>query len=265
MCAVLKNRERTSKALNLVTLQRALSKLGFCSRSQAGLLIASGNVQVNAKLCADPEQWIDLVQDLITVDGRQLSRKKFCYVLFHKQAGIVTTRTDERGRKTIYDILDPSMRHLMPVGRLDKETSGMLLLTNDHQWAERMTNPKSHVRKLYDVQVDRPLTLQEEKSLRSGICIRNDGNDYVTLPATLTREGTLKYRIGLTEGKNRQVRKMFKAAGADIVSLKRIAIGSLKLGTLPSGHWRVLSEEETALSKQVESSGADAGISKRNY
>jgi 23S rRNA pseudouridine2605 synthase len=119
MCAVLKNRERTSKALNLVTLQRALSKLGFCSRSQAGLLIASGKVQVNARLCADPEQWVDLVQDLITVDGRKLSRKKFCYVLFHKQAGIVTTRSDERDRKTIYDILDPSMRHLMTVGRLD--------------------------------------------------------------------------------------------------------------------------------------------------
>jgi 23S rRNA pseudouridine2605 synthase len=252
MCAEPAKRKRTSKAVNRVTLQRALSKLGYCSRSQAEALILSGDIQVNKKICTKPGKWIDLAEDLITVEGKQLAQKKFCYILFHKPSGIVTTRADERGRKTIYDVLEPSMRHLKPVGRLDMETSGMLLLTNDHQWAEHMTNPESHVRKIYDVQLEKPLTFQDEESLRNGISIRLDGNDYFTLPAVLVRRGTLNYQIGLTEGKNRQVRKMFEAAGSCLTSLKRVAIGSLELGILPSGHWRTLSEKETAMTKHIE-------------
>ncbi len=187
MCAEPAKRKRTSKAVNRVTLQRALSKLGYCSRSQAEALILSGNILVNEKICTKPGKWIDLAEDLITVEGKQLAQKKFCYILFHKPSGIVTTRADERGRKTIYDVLEPSMRHLKPVGRLDMETSGMLLLTNDHQWAEHMTHPESHVRKIYDVQLEKPLSFQDEESLRDGISIRLDGNDYFTLPAVPVR------------------------------------------------------------------------------
>jgi 23S rRNA pseudouridine2605 synthase len=264
MFAIRANRARTSQGPNRVTLQRALSKLGYCSRSQAETLIPSGNVLLNAKVCTDPHTWIDLKRDVVTVAGKALKKKEPQYVLFHKPRGVVTTRADERGRKTIYDVLDPSFGNLKPVGRLDKETSGLLLLTNDHWWAERLTNPKLHVRKLYEVQIAEPISPQAEDMLRSGISIRTKGKDYRTKPATLEQKEKLCYRIGLTEGKNRQIRKMFEALGSTVVSLKRVAVGSLELASLGEGQWRVLSENEIESLKNTEGERAVAENSKRN-
>ncbi len=237
-------RQKISKKLNTVTLQRALSKLGFCSRSEALKYIQSGKVAVNGLIVTNSHQWINIVDDSITVDGKPIEKKTFLYVLFNKPKGVITTKSDELGRKTIYNVLPDQFHHLKPVGRLDKDTSGLLLLTNDHRFAERITNPDSHIRKVYEVVTKKIMKKEQFQQLKRGVTITVDGKQHWSQPMTVTMPESDVLHITLDEGKNRQVRKMLECVGAEVKSLRRIAIGGLGLGQLKEGCWRYLTEKD---------------------
>ncbi len=237
-------RHRTSKFLHHVSLERALSKLGFCSRAQAGKIILEGRVTVDGSSATNPHRWVNLEQQKICVDGKKIVQERFRYLMFHKPIGVVTSHADERGRKTVFDLLGAEAKGLKAVGRLDKDSSGLLLLTNDHRLADVLMSPDSHVPKTYLAHVEKPLTAEEMKQLSSGVEIDLDGKVYRTQSAVVTQVGKLEYRIVLTEGKNRQVRKMFQAVGNKVLTLQRTAVGSIDLGPLQEGAWRELTEEE---------------------
>lgn len=235
----------------LKTLERVVSKAGLGSRTEARKWIGAGRVKVNGRVEGDPNRWVDLERDAIAVDDRPLEKAKPVYLALHKPAGYLTTYRDPEGRPTIYDLLPDRERYLFPVGRLDLDTSGLLLLTNDTAFAERMTNPEHHVPKTYVVKASQSLPEEQLQRLRDGLELR----DGPTRPATVTRlrepGGKTVFEITITEGRNRQVRRMVEALGAKVVSLSRIAIGALILGDLEAGKVRALSEEDVALLRGV--------------
>lgn len=232
----------------LKTLERVLSKAGVGSRTEARRWVGEGRVKVNGRVEGDPNRWIDLERDSIAVDEKPLKKAEQVYVLLNKPAGYLTTYRDPEGRPTIYDLLpDPDRaRYLFPVGRLDLDTSGLLILTNDTAFAERMTNPQYHVPKTYQVKASRHLRDDELERLRRGIDLR----DGVTRPAVVTRlrdpGGKTVFELTITEGRNRQVRRMVEALDAKVISLTRTAIGRLTAGDLKSGTTRELTAEEVA-------------------
>ncbi len=230
----------------LKTLERVLSKAGIGSRTEARKWIGAGRVKVNGRVEGNPNRWIDLERDAVTFDDKPLESAERVYLLFNKPTGYLTTYRDPEGRPTIYDLLPDRDRYLFPVGRLDLDTSGLLILTNDTAFAERMTNPEYHVPKTYEVNASRRLSEEELDRLRNGIELR----DGPTRPAAVTRlrepGGKTVFEIAITEGRNRQVRRMVEALDAKVVSLMRRSIGPLVLGELESGKTRALTAEEVA-------------------
>lgn len=225
-----------------ITLARALSKLGVASRKQAAGLILSGRVGVSGKIVRSPSLWIDPKQDKVTVDGKALRRQPLVYLVMNKPAGIVTTRSDELGRKTVYDLLPGDTRWLFPVGRLDKDTSGLLLFTNDTRFGEAVTNPLTRLPKTYAVEVDKPLRPDDHKLMESTFVL-NDGT--VLKPAKVIVEKNLRtFRMTIVEGKNRQIRRVCEELGYEVRSLRRVSIGSIRLGGLGEGKLRPLTEAE---------------------
>ena len=230
----------------LKTLERVLSKAGIGSRTEARRWVGEGRVRVNGRVEGDPNRWVDLERDQITFDNKPLQKAEKTYLLLHKPAGYLTTYRDPEGRKTIYDLLPDRDRYLFPVGRLDLDTSGLLILTNDTAFAERLTNPEYHVPKTYRVQASRNLSDAQLDQLRNGIELR----DGPTRPAIVNRikdtGGKTTFEITITEGRNRQVRRMVEALDAKVLKLARIAIGSLGIGDLGAGETRELTSEELA-------------------
>ncbi|MGN6183520.1 MAG: pseudouridine synthase [Thermoanaerobaculia bacterium] len=226
------------------TLERVISKAGLGSRTEARKWIGAGRVKVNGRVEGDPNRWIDLERDTVTFDDKPIEQSEPVYLLLHKPTGYLTTYRDPEGRKTIYDLLPDRDRYLFPVGRLDMDTSGLLILTNDTAFAERMTNPEYHVPKTYVVKASRFLSDELLDRLREGIELR----DGMTRPAIVSRlrdpGGKTVFEITITEGRNRQVRRMVEALEAKVVSLTRIAIGSVQLGELAVGETRALTKEE---------------------
>jgi 23S rRNA pseudouridine2605 synthase len=226
------------------TLERLLSKAGLGSRSEARRWVGEGRVKVNGRVAGNPDQWVDLERDVITVDDRPLEQAARTYLLLHKPTGYLTTYRDPQGRKTIYDLLPDRDRYLFPVGRLDLDTSGLLILTNDTAFAEQLTNPAHKVPKTYRVKASRHLAEADLDRLREGIELR----DGPTRPATVNRlrdpGGKTVFEITITEGRNRQVRRMVEALGAKVITLVRTAIGAIELGELPIGSARELTAEE---------------------
>lgn len=231
----------------LKTLERVISKSGLGSRSEARKWIGAGRVQVNGRVEGDPNRWVDLERDAITFDGRPIEKAEAVYLLLHKPTGYLTTYRDPEGRKTIYDLLPERDRYLFPVGRLDMDTSGLLILTNDTAFTERMTNPEYHVPKTYHVEASKHLPEEQLALLRSGIELK----DGMTRPAIVERlrdaEGKTVFAITITEGRNRQVRRMVEALDAKVISLTRVAIGALSIGDLPVGKTRFLTADELRL------------------
>ncbi|MDB5049809.1 MAG: RNA-binding domain protein [Fibrobacteres bacterium] len=238
-------------------LNRALSKLGLCSRGTAERWIAEGRVWVNGTAADSPEQWVDLAADRIEVKEEDAPgpetgsppasahpAREPLYLAMHKPAGYVTTRSDELGRKTVYELLPPDLSGgwLFPVGRLDKDSEGLLLMTNDGEWANLLTDPEFHVEKTYRVKLDGKPLPEELERFRAGIML----DDTATLPARVDADGGGWYRVGLTEGRNRQIRRMFHALGYKVKRLVRVAIGPLELGGLEAGKIRRLSTMESA-------------------
>jgi 23S rRNA pseudouridine2605 synthase len=230
-------------------LARALSKLGYCSRSQAAELIRAGRVRLNGTVRHDPETPVRFEKDHITVDGKAIDPPQKIYLMMNKPRGLVTTASDERGRETIYSLLtNACLPWVAPVGRLDKASEGLLLLTNDSEWGARIAAPETHLEKTYHVQID---TLADENlivSLTRGVR-SEDGDRLRARQARLLRSGGKNcwLEIILDEGKNRQIRRMLAALGVDVLRLMRVAIGPLQLGDLAKSAFRVLTSTEKKL------------------
>ena len=227
------------------TLPRALSKLGYCSRTQAEALISAGRVTVNGSTVTDPATWVDLERAQFAVDGIAISAEEKLYFMLNKPRGLVTTRDDPEGRPTVYDCLkDVDARHLAPVGRLDKASEGLLLFTNDTILAQALLDPISHIGKSYHVQVDR--IMDEEQFARMERGIIDDGELLTASSARLLRSGDRNswIEVELKEGRNRQIRRMLEALGIECLRLVRVAFGDIALGDLPKGAVRALTEAE---------------------
>jgi pseudouridine synthase len=228
------------------TLERVLSKAGLGSRVEARGWVRDGRVQVNGTTTRNPDQWVDMQRDRVRLDGKPLAARERLYVLLYKPTGYLTTYRDPEGRPTVYDLVDDVGTFLSPVGRLDLDTSGLLLMTNDTQFAERVTNPASHVPKTYLVKASAVLTDAQLQQLREGVEL----SDGPTRPAAVTRlRDSAKYthfEITLTEGRNRQVRRMVEALGAKVLKLVRVQVGPIAIGTLAIGKWRLLTRAEVS-------------------
>lgn len=223
------------------TLDRVLSKAGLGSRSEARAWIARGRVAVNGETVTDPDTWIDLERDRVAFDGRALQQEARRYLMLHKPAGYLTTYRHPRGRPTVFDLLPDGVGYLFPVGRLDLETTGLLLLTNDSQFAEFVTNPQKKVAKTYRVVSDEPLSEAQLEALRGGVELA-DGPVRPAVVEPLAEPKT--FLLTITEGRNRQVRRMLEAVGRRVIDLSRIAIGPLRLGELETGAVRELTARE---------------------
>jgi len=223
----------------LVSLERALSKLGYCSRSKATNLIVTGKVTVDGKTITSPAKRINLESN-ITVDGKNISKPKIIWIMLNKPKSIVTTAKDPEGRKTVYDIVKVPY-HIFPVGRLDYDTSGMLLMTNDNELAEHISSPNSKVEKTYLLKVkgNPDLKILEKGAVLSGELLKPKK---VKLIKSNPNSAIIEMMI--TEGRNRQIRRMLEAAEIKLLSLKRIAIGQLELGDLKPGKYRILDDSD---------------------
>ena len=239
-----------------VGLARALSKLGYCSRSQAAKLIRAGRVRLNGAMRRDPETPVHLERDQIEADGAIVSSRGVYYLIVNKPRGVVTTTSDEKGRQTVYSLLNAGLPWVAPVGRLDMGSEGLLLLTNDSEWAARISDPRSHLDKTYHVQIDaiagEPLLEQLRRDVRS------DGELLRAKRVRVLRRGERNswLEIVLDEGKNRHIRRMLEQLGIGVLRLVRVAIGPLMLGQLGKGKSRILTAvEKLALDRAMSSRG----------
>jgi 23S rRNA pseudouridine2605 synthase len=227
---------------------RALSKLGYCSRSQACVLITGGRVRLNGRLIFNPQKPTVPGMDVIEVDGRKVGLTNKVYLMLNKPRGIVTTASDEKGRETVYSLLPEGLPWIAPVGRLDKASEGLLLMTNDSSWGARITSPKSHLEKTYHVQI---AGIADQDFLnRFMIGIKSKEGDFLRAKrAAMVRAGKNNcwLEIVLDEGKNRHIRRLLEACEIEVLRLVRISIGDLRLGDLGKGRVRELSPQEETL------------------
>src|SRR4051812_18725334 len=228
----------------LKTLDRVLSKAGLGSRSEARSWIGAGRVAVNGKKIQTPDHWVDLERDRVSLDGKPIGKAEPRYILLYKPKGYLTTYRDPEGRPTVYDLMPEVEQFVGTVGRLDLDTSGLLLLTNDNALAEGLTNPERHVTKKYLAKAAGLLTDAQLKNLAGGVAL----SDGMTRPAIVRRQrDSEKYtflEITLTEGRNRQVRRMLEAIDSKVLKLVRVSLGPLTLEGLQIGKWRNLTPAE---------------------
>jgi pseudouridine synthase len=221
-----------------------ISKAGIGSRTQARSWIHAGRVRVNGHVVEDPDLWIDLDRDRILFDGKPLQSKDRVYLLLYKPAGYITTLKDPEGRPTVYDLIRDVDTFVSPVGRLDLDTSGLLILTNDTQFAERLTNPDHRIAKTYLVKCADLVSDDALDLLRQGVEL----SDGMTRPAMVKRvrdSGRYSHiEVQITEGRNRQVRRMIEAIGSKVLKLVRTGIGPIEIAGLKIGTWRPLAERE---------------------
>ncbi len=226
-------------------LARVLSKLGIMSRKDAFDLVKSGAVQVNGEIIQNPEYRTFIEEDKIEIEGKPVFQKKKIYLALNKPPDVITTFRDPQGRPTVYSCLPALDSWVFPVGRLDAGTLGLLLFTNDTAWADQIAGEHSKIPKVYEVKVRRNLSEETLDQLRKGIQLEDGEMTQSCQCKTLKiNEGTQWLEITLWEGKNRQIRRMIKAVGSDVVKLRRIAIGNLQLGDIKCGEVRFLSYQE---------------------
>ena len=225
-------------------LARVLSKAGICSRAAAAEWIRAGRVRVDGAIVRDPERRIAAEDAAVTVDGRRIEAAARSYWALHKPRGYVTTRSDPSGRRTVYDLLADIGEWVVPVGRLDRDTSGLLLITNDTAFAERITNPESHVEKTYRVTAKPRLDDAALERLRRGVVLADGPTRPAKVEKLRDRGPCTLIEIAITEGRNRQVRRMVREVGARVEKLERLSIGPVELGSLATGALRRLTGAE---------------------
>jgi 23S rRNA pseudouridine2605 synthase len=246
------NPRASAKQQRTVGLARAISKMGYCSRSRAEEAIRAGRVQVNGAVRRNAEAPVHLGKDRVEIDGHEIKKAEKIYLMLNKPRGVVTTASDEHERETIYSFLqkykDASLNWVAPVGRLDKASEGLLLITNDSEWAAEITAPETHVDKTYHVQIAKQATPAMIEKLQHGFTVK-DGEFLRVKSASVVRSGKRNswLEIVLDEGRNRHIRRMFETIDVEVLRLIRVAIGELKLGDLPKGEVRALSEQEKAI------------------
>lgn len=226
-----------------VSLARVLSKFGIVSRAQAATVIGNGRVSVNGAIVRSPSRRVDPRNDRISIDGAVIGKRRKVYMLMNKPPGVVTTRSDERGRRTVYGCLPSGMPWMFPVGRLDRETEGLLLFTNDTRLVEGIAGPMAGVEKTYNATLDHALSEDHRRLMESGMTLA-DGTVLKPCIVRTAQPDARTAMIVLREGKNRQIRRMCEECGYRIVRLRRIAIGPLRLGKLPLGGVRPLDAQE---------------------
>lgn len=227
------------------TLARALSKMGIASRSVASNLIFSGQVRIGTHVIQNPEYRIKFPIHNLFINNQWVTEPKRVYFMIHKPKGVITTRSDEKGRKTIYDFLSQDIPWVFPVGRLDKESSGLLLLTNDSEWGNRILSPDRKVPKIYHVKINRLINDQDILIIQKGLKL-SDSVEYLPVSIQKIRENKKScwLEIILIEGKNRQIRKMLEHLRYRVENLVRIKVGKLDLGDLKPGEFRPVSPNE---------------------
>ncbi len=246
-----------------IRIQKIISDSGYCSRRKAEELIAAGRVKVNGRPCklgdkADPDN------DLISIDGANIeasARREHVYYMLNKPRGYVTTASDELERRCVMDLMTGVEERVYPVGRLDRNSEGLLLLTNDGELANKIMHPRGHISKTYRVTVRPDITEEQLTLLSEGVVI--DG--VKTLPATVSvltkEEGRVVLQLTIREGRNRQIRKMCEAVGLEVARLKRTSVGPIKLGMLKPGEYRELTPQELSALRGAIRKGENQGAS----
>ena len=226
------------------TLERIISKAGLGSRTQARSWIGGGRVSVNGRVVRDPDRWVDPDRDRVAFDGKPVAAGRKIYIALYKPKGYLTTRRDPERRPTVYDLIGDLGHWVVPVGRLDQDTSGLLLMTSDTQFTERLTNPDYKVPKTYLVKTADLVSDAQLQLLRDGVLLA----DGPTQPAEVNRLRDSAthtfFELTIQEGRNRQVRRMVEAIGSHVLKLVRTRIGGLEIGDLRIGKWRNLTAAE---------------------
>ena len=233
-----------------VRLNKYIANSGVCSRRDADIYIASGNVMVNGEVITQMGHKVKST-DIVKFDGKVINQEKKEYVLLNKPKGFITTTRDEKGRRTVMDLVSKASKaRLLPVGRLDRNTTGLLMFTNDGDLAKKLTHPKHGVRKIYHVELDKPLKHEDLKNIENGLTLEDgpievDEVNYV--------ENASKREIGIKihSGRNRIVRRIFEHLGYEVVKLDRVVFAGLTKKDLPRGHWRYLTQQEVINLKMV--------------
>jgi 23S rRNA pseudouridine2605 synthase len=246
-----------------IGLARAISKFGYCSRSRAAELIRAGRVSLKGKIRRDPETPVLEKQNRIAVDGKLVEPQDKIYLMMNKPRGVLTTAADEQGRQTVYSIMNDSSTYrttakrplqpwVAPVGRLDKASEGLLLLTNDSEWGARIAAPETHLDKTYHVQLGIVADEEFVQRLVGGVKAK-DGELLRAKRARRLRAGQKNcwLELVLDQGKNRHIRRMMEAVGVDVLRLVRVAIGPLQLGDLAKGKYRALTSDEKRMLDRV--------------
>lgn len=234
-----------------LTVDRLLSKLGIASRGMSQEWVRAGRVRINGRVVRDPATWVLWSKDSISVDDQPIQDSVKRLFLFHKPKGVITTHSDEQDRKTIFDMLPPDLGYLHAVGRLDQATSGLLLLTNDSALSSYLTDPTNKVMRTYLVSVRGEFTEGQTKEAIAGMV---DGGERLQchslkIQKSSGRESHLE--VVLTQGKNREIRRLFKVLGHEVTRLRRIQYGPFKLADLPSGAWREIRIEDVKKSLRL--------------
>ena len=224
----------------MVRLNKYIASSGVCSRRKADELIEKRKVKVNGNIVEDFGMQVDENKDIVIVDGRKITlEEKNIYLMLNKPVGYVTTNDEQLGRKCTKDLIHEKVR-VFPVGRLDMNSEGLLLFTNDGNFSNKLMHPSKKVEKVYVAKLNRKINDEKIELLKSGV----DIGDYITNPAKVEKIASNVIQITISEGKNRQVRRMCEAVGLKVLKLQRIKIGNLELGNLPIGKYRYLTKQE---------------------
>ena len=228
-----------------IRLQKYLSECGYCSRRKAEELIERGKVKVNGHMARLGDK-VRLRGDIVTVCGKKVTHgdSQRVYIMLNKPRGYITTMSDELGRKCVAELVEDAPERVYPAGRLDKDSEGLLLFSNDGDFVNMMTHPSGHVSKIYRVTVRPPINDEQILEMSSGVIIDGKKTSKCQITVLVEEDKRVVLEFILNEGRNRQIRKMCEAVGLDIARLKRVSIGNLRLGRLPVGKWRFLEERE---------------------
>jgi 23S rRNA pseudouridine2605 synthase len=229
-----------------VRLQVFLSKAGISSRRSASDFIKSGRISVNEKKVFEPSYKVYPGKDKVSLDGNIVLPLENLYIMLNKPKGVTTTKKDRFAEKTVMDLLPRDLRHVNPAGRLDKDTTGLLLLTNDGELINKLTHPRFNIDKLYEVRIDRHLSDKDRVRIEKGVDI--DGKE--TFPCDISVKDEYLLDIRVHEGRNRQIKRMFAALGYKVIELKRVKEAFLSLGGLREGEWRYLTDQEASRLKK---------------